>query len=166
MSRGRLVRPMVVELQVVDKAASAANRDDDFRTFDQSRPFGERGGVVSTGITYQAPVKVKAQVEVTNLNARTGSRAGNVPDYRTAFVAHFKQLEELSLVDATTGKPLLEGARVNAIYRPDGATLVRTFTDPPVHVVELRELGIALGGHRNLLMMVTDDRPQGLDESP
>lgn len=169
MSRGRLIRPLYVDLQVLDKAASAGARDDDFREHDITRPFGERGGVTSTGrvsgLVYQDAVRVKAQVEVTNINRRSGSQAGNVPDYRTAFVAHYAELETLGLVDATTGKPILEGAKVVGMYRLTNGAVERLFDDPPVHVVELRDVGIGLGGRRNLLMMVTDDRPQGLEET-
>lgn len=162
--RGRLIRWLYVDFQVLDKTSSAANRDDVQRTFTKERPFGARGGVQSTGKTYQAVVRLKAQVEITSFNASKGAQAGNVPDYRTAFVVHFKQLEDLSLVDSTTGKPLLERAKVVGIYRRDG-TVERLFDNPPVHVVEMREIGYGLGYRRNLLLLVTDDRPQGLEST-
>ena len=164
-SRGRLIAPLIIEVVVLDKSSSASDRDDDLRSFSTSRPFGARGLRVS-GKTYSSTTyRLRAQLEPVAINKMTGSQAGNIPDYRTSFIIHFRQLEKLNLVDATSGKPILEGARINAIYKRNG-DLSRRYDDPPVHVIELREIGQGLGGNRNLLQLVTDDRPQGLETAP
>lgn len=163
--RGRLIRPMLVDFEMVDQSATAPAQDDDFSSPRAERPFGAGGSRV-TGVKYQAAVRLHAQVEVINFNAQRVAGGGNAPDYRTAFVVHFKELEDEGLVDAATGRSLLvAGTRVAGIYTIDGE-LERLLDDPPVIVVEPREIGFGLGGRRNLLMLVTNDRPQGLKETP
>jgi hypothetical protein len=163
--RGRLIRPLLVSFSRIDQSATRDEQNDTLRAPAVSRPFGA-GGTRVTGTKYLAAVQIKAQVEITTVAAQHASKAGNVEDYRLAFVLHRRDLERLSLIDATTGKPLLQnGTRVDAIYNLNG-TLQRTFADPAVHVTEVREIGHGLGGKCNLVMLVTDDRPQGLAATP
>jgi hypothetical protein len=117
-------------------------------------------------VRYQAAITLSAQVEITTVGQLQMSGGGNVPDYRTAFVLHFRELEQKGLVDTTTGKPLIQpGAIIDSIKTSTGA-IERLYDDPPVHVTESREIGHGFGGRRNLLLLITDDRPQGLAETP
>lgn len=164
--RGKLVHPFLVAFCRLDTAAieAASGYDEDFHTTTTARPFGARGARQKSRQEL-AEVRIRCQVEVININRQAVGPAGNVPDYRTSFVCHYHDLERASLVDAATGKPLIRPSdRVDAIYTTRGV-LVRKLVDPQVFVTESRDLAYGLGGRRNLLMLITDDRPQGVEET-
>lgn len=161
--RGRLLFPMLIGFARSDPPN--ADQDANKQQVKTSRPFGARGPR-TLGRAELPEVQVEAQVEVFNINAQRIGPAGDVPDYRTAFVCHYEDLEVEGLVDAATGKPLLQpGTRVTAIYTLDG-DVERLFDSPQVFVTEARDLGYGFDGRRNLLMLITDDRPQGLTTAP
>lgn len=162
--RGWLIRWINVFIARLDPASieGAGDYDATKRRVKGGRPFGARGGLV-TGRKELAEITVRAQVEVLNINRQTQGPAGDVPDYRTTFIAHYRRLEAAGLVDAATGLPLIRNRdRIVRMENRYGKVL-RVFTAPEVFITETRDGNGWLGYDRNLLLLITDDRPRGVE---
>ena len=162
--RGWLIRWVYVFIARLDPASidAAGDYDATKRRVKTSRPFGARGPRVS-GRKELAEVRIRAQVEVLNINRQTQGPAGDVPDYRTTFVAHYRDLERASLVDTATGQALI-GNR-DRIVRMENrwGKVLRVFDNPEVFITETRDGNGWLGFDRNLLLLITDDRPRSVE---
>lgn len=156
--RGRLIAPMLVELERVDTAATAAagNFDPVFKTV---KPSYDADGKRIEPVKFFPAVKVRAQVEQQNTKAQQPGAAGDVPDSRYQLVMHFKDLERLELIDENREPRFRPNDRFIGIYTLGGA-LEQRF-DPGLRVIEVQR-GFGLGGRRNLCILVTEDRPTGI----
>jgi hypothetical protein len=159
-ARGKLICPLVVELARIDTAGTktAGKYDPTFRTL---KP--------GTSRTELAPIKLHAQVEQGTHEQQNQTQAGNVPDTRVTCVFHFRELEALGLVDAATGDALIRvGDRLVAIYDRTGAIKDGSYkpANGAAYATKVEPGGLGLGGRRNLLIVVFEDRPQGLTSNP
>lgn len=165
MFRGRLIFAFEVEIARLDKAATRAadGYDDTLRAVRAERPQGARGPRQKARKELPT-IRLRCQVEEATVDAQRQGPGGNVPETRIAYVVHFKQLEELGLVDTATGKPLVgPNDRIVALYTKHGV-LERTFDQ--IFVTEARGGSYSLGHRRNLLTLISSERPQGLETTP
>jgi hypothetical protein len=162
--RGRLIFPFLVGIARLDRDATRAadGYNDTLRSVTTDRPQGARGP--REKLRQELPeVRVKCQVEEAVVNAQRQGPGGNVPETRVTYVAHFKDLEIAGLVDADSGKPLVgPNDRITALYTRHGV-LERTFERPQVFITEARGGSYSLGHRRNLLFLISSERPQGLE---
>lgn len=166
--RGRLLCPIKIGVARIDTATTEANTDFDsvFMTPKVKKTFGARGAR-EKGRREFVEVKLLAQSEIIDFNKMQQGPGGNVPDYRVSYIVHYKQLEDLGLIDATTQKPLIGiNDRIVAKYHNRSEALLRAFTNPEIFVVAAVDAGEGFDGRTNLLVLVTSDRPQGLAETP
>ncbi len=162
--RGWLLRWVNVVIARLDPASieSAGDYDPTKRRVRDARPFGARGPKTE-GRVELADITIRAQVEMINLNRQTQGPAGDVPDYRTMFVAHYRDLERASLVDAATGEPLIHNRDRIVRMETRYGKMLRVFSSPNVYITEARDGNGWLGYDRNLLLLITDDRPKGVE---
>lgn len=166
--RGRLICPIKIGIARVDTATTESNSDFDdvFMTPIVKKTFGARGAR-EKGRREFAEVILPAQSEIIDFNKMQQGPAGNVADYRVSYVLFYPHLEAAGLVDATTGKPLIGvNDRITAKYRKRDEALIRVFDDPEVFVTAAVDAGEGFDGQTNLLILVTNDRPQGIAEVP
>lgn len=146
--RGRLIKPMLVEIHRVDTAQTrgAGAYDDVFRTVRRAE------------VVYMAPVRLQAQIEQVSTSAQRQTPGGNDPETRYQFVLHMRELEQRGLV-GDDGRPLLRvNDKITAIYTPEGV-LDHTFAEP-IFVVEVQAGGLGFGGRKNLSVLICGSRPQ------
>lgn len=159
--RGFLIRPVNVVIARLDPAAieAAGDYDTSKRSVKGARPFGARGPK-QQGRRELDAITIKAQVEVMNINKMNQGPGGDVPDYRTVFVAHYRDLERAGLVDENGVALIGNRDRIVRMETKFGKP-IRTFANPQVFVTEARDGNGWNGYDRNLLLLVTDDRPKG-----
>lgn len=172
--RGRLIKPFLAEMAQLDPAATeldpdaagplTSGYDDDFK-----EPVVFTAASTRTSARKEkAIVSIPAQVETGGgvdapFEAMRQVLGGDSPDSRVVLVFHFKDLEQLGLVDPTTGEALVrKGDRLHAI-RTMAGVLVQTIRTPPgLYVVQAAPAGFGIGLRRNLLLVTLEDREQGV----
>ena len=92
--------------------------------------------------------------------------SGYDADFQETVLFHFGDLEQLGLVDPTTGDALLRpGDRLVAIRDLRTGDLVQAIRTPPgLYLTEAQPQSFGLGGRRNLLLATFSERalgPQG-----
>ncbi len=152
---------MTVELARLDTAATAAagRYDPDFKTL---VPGTKR-------VEISPNVRLLAQVEMGRWEGQQQLQAGNAPDSRLTLVFHFSELEEKGLVDAASGHAKINvGDRLVGIWDRTGALLEQLVRAEAggLYATEVQPAGIGLGGRRNLLVVVFDERTPGLQTNP
>lgn len=148
--RGRLIKPLLVEICRIDTAQTeaAGAMDTVFRT------------VKMTQVRYHEPIRVQAQIEAQATEAQTQTPSGNVPETRYQFVLHMRELEQRQLV-GTDGRPIFRiNDKVTGIYSAQGAVL--QLFEAGIFVTEVQAAGLGLGGRKNLVVLVCQSRPQGI----
>lgn len=166
--RGRLICPIKIGIARIDTTTieSEQGYDPEFRTPVLSKKFGARGARENARREL-AEIRLPAQSEIIDFNKMMQGPGGDVPDYRVTYVLFYPDLEKAGLVDATTGKPLIgKNDRITAKYRKRNEALIRVFENPQVFVTGVADAGEGFDGRTNLLLLITDDRPQGLAEVP
>jgi hypothetical protein len=172
MTRGRLIFAFLAEIFRVDTAAMATSDPDgpgpltsgydpDFK--EPVLVDSNDDGIAEPLRREFPPVRVPCQVEPDALEVLRMSASGNAPRSKLELVFHFRDLERLSLVDATTGGALIRPSdRLAAIYDLEGQ-LVQAIRNPPgLYVTESRSIGFGLHRvrpNRNLLLVTFEDRP-------
>jgi hypothetical protein len=171
MSRGRLIRPFVVELYQLDTAATSADPDGagpltsgydpDFRT--PIKVLEDPGDQVGkTTRTESGPIQIRAQIEPTMFERLEMMLSGSSPEFRFAVVAHYKELETLGLVDSRGRPKIYPQDRLSRILTVRG-DLVEEIPDPPgLYIREVQSRGYGLGYQRNLLLIHFETRDQSL----
>lgn len=164
--RGRLINPFLAELAQLDTVASAADPDGagpalsgydpDFKeTVVLAGPGGERVDARKE----KPPIRVPCQVEIGVFEALQQLAAGNSPNSRVVLVFHFRDLEQMGLVDATTGEALLRtNDRLVAIHTMRGELVQAIRTPPGLYATEVQPQSFGLGLSRNLLLVTFDER--------
>jgi len=173
--RGKLINPFLAELARLDTAATAADPDgagaldsgydDDFREVVRVSD----GGVTEAGVSARkekTSILVPCQVETEDaFDQMRMFASGNIPQFQIALCFHFRDLEEMGLVDSVTGLPLIRvNDRLVAIRKCPSGDLIQTVPDPPgLYATEPQPRSFGLsGGERNLLLVTFEDREQGL----
>jgi len=171
--RGRLIFKFLAELRRLNADAMAATDPDgpgpltsgydpDFKEpvlMDQ-----DDDGAGERTRQEHRPVLVPCQVEPEVVDALRMLPAGQSPRAKLVLTFHFRNLERLGLVDASTGAPLIQaGDRLGALHDRRGE-LVQSFRNPPgLYVTETKASGFGLGKarpRRNLLLVTFGDRQQ------
>ena len=169
--RGRLIFPFLVELHRLDTTGTATTDPDGAGplTSGYDPDFKEPVGVDSNDDGIGEPVRVEhpavrvpCQVEPKTFEELRMFAAGNSPRSRVELVFHFRDLEQLGLVDAPTGEALVRpGDRLGALYDKAGALVQAIRTPPGLYVSEARPIGFGLyrpRPSRNLLLVAFEDR--------
>jgi hypothetical protein len=170
--RGRLIFPFLAELRRLDVAGMVADPDGGGPLTSGYDPDFKESVLIDTnddGVAERyrlelPPVRVPCQIEPEAFEAMRMGQSGNTPRSGLSLVLHFRDLERLGLVDVGTGDALVRvGDRLSGIYDRAGA-LVQEIRNPPgLYVTEARAIGFGLNmthPHRNLLLVMLDDRPQ------
>lgn len=169
--RGRLVFPFLVELAQLDTAATegdpdgagplTSGYDEDFRepVMVLAAPGDQTG---ASARVESGPIQFRAQIEPAMFERLEMLLGGESPDSRFAIVAHYRDLERLNLVDATTGKPLIrKNDRLVRILNCDSGDLIEEIPDPPgLFVRQVQSRGFGPGRTRNLLLIEFEEREQ------
>jgi len=171
--RGRLINPFAAELAQLDPAATAADPDGPGpltsgydADFQETVLLPSAGGRGRDARREEPLIRVPCQVEVQAFGALTELATGNSPRSHLVLVFHFGDLEQLGLVDPTTGDALLRaGDRLVAIRDLRTGELVQAIRTPPgLYLTEAQPQSFGLGGRRNLLLATFGERalgPQG-----
>lgn len=164
--RGRLIFQFLAELYRLDSFAMAtephgphaSGYDPDFKEpvlFD-----ADGDGVAEPFRREHPPIRVPCQVSSKTFEEMRMTPAGNSPRSDLELVFHFRDLERLGLVDATSGEALIRPSdRLGGLYDLDG-NLVQKIRG--LYVTEARIAGFGLSRRRprrNLLIVSFEDRP-------
>jgi hypothetical protein len=163
--RGRLIVPFLVQLHRVDYAATAADPDGAGPLVSGFDPDFKEPIRLDTGESARKehdPILVPCQPEDNVYDQLNQQAGGNDPTMRMVFTFHFEDLEEMNLVDPTTGNAMIStGDRATAIYRYEDETLIQQLGDDSVgfYCTEARPGSFGLiGGDRNLLICTFERR--------
>lgn len=169
--RGRLIFPFLAELHRLDTAGTATTDPDGAGPLtsgydpDFKEPVGvdsDDDGIGEPARVEHPAVRVPCQVEPKTFEELRMFAAGNSPRSRVELVFHFRDLEQLGLVDAPTGDALVRpGDRLGALYDKAGALVQAVRTPPGLYVSEARPIGFGLHRpqpSRNLLLVAFEDR--------
>lgn len=171
--RGRLINPFAAELAQLDAAATAADPDGPGpltsgydADFQETVLVPSSGGRGRDARREKPPIRVPCQVESQAFGELTELATGNSPRSHLVLVFHFADLEQLGLVDPTTGDVLLRpGDRLVAIRDLRTGAVVQAIRTPPgLYLSEAQPQSFGLGGRRNLLLATFGERalgPQG-----
>ena len=166
--RGRLIYAFTARLAQLSPAETAkdpdgagpltSGYDDVFREPVVIKPYDGERQVVRSETIECAP----CQVEFGSYEQLQMMAAGDSPTSRLVLVFHFRDLERLSLVDATTGAAKIQKTdRLAAIYDRCNRKLVQSFPDPPgLFVEQVMSSGFGIGRRRNLLIVTLAERQQ------
>lgn len=172
MPRGQLIFPFIVELGLLDTAATAADPDgvgplasgydDEFR---ETVIRSGVGSVRGESARVERVQRFFAQVEDDAQGSLSMGASGNMPVSRITLVFHYEDLEALGAVQSPAGKPIIKapGARLISIRNPDTGELIERYDSPPgFWATEAKSGGFGLGPNRNLLIVVFQERAQGI----
>ncbi len=174
MMRGRLIFPFLAEICRLDTSATAATDpdgpgpltsgyDDDFKESVLVDPNSD--GVGTRVRLEHSPVRIPCQVEPEVFDQLRMYSSGNAARSNIELVFHFKDLEQMGLVNVGSGDALIRsGDRLSAIYDKHEALVQSIRMSPGLYVQEARPIGFGLNrarSRRNLLLVSFADRPQG-----
>jgi len=169
--RGRLIFPFLADLRRLDTAAMASTDPDGAGPLtggfdpDFKEPVlvdHDGDGVAERERTELPAIRVPCQVEPKVFEDLRMLASGDSPRSDISLVFHFKDLERLGLVDATTGDALIRpNDRLAGLYDL-GGLLVQTIRTPPgLYVTQAQPRGFGLGRsrpRRNLLLVTFEAR--------
>jgi len=170
MYRGRLIFPFLAVIGRLDVNASSQDPDGSGElTEGYDSVFREPHTYTDSAEQRQDTRKercviVPCQVEDQVWEAQRQIQAGNNPDSRMVLVFHFSDLERLGLVNRTTGVAELHpNDRLDRLLNCRTKKLVQSFRNPPgLFAISCTPAGFGLGGSRNLLVCVFEEREQGV----
>ena len=165
--RGRLIVPFIAELAQLDTIGTAADPDgggplvsgydSDFREPVIAGPAP--GAARRVG---KAAIRVPFQVETETYDSLQQMFSGPNTDRRIILVFHFRDLENMGLVDPTSGEALIRlNDRLIAIREHTAAqALIQQVRTPPgLYATEVVPASFGLsGGKRNLLLVTFEER--------
>lgn len=161
--RGRLIQRFKAEIARLDTTATeiAGQYDHDFREIRRVDSVGDGIGTVQR--QEHTPVLIPCQIGGRTFEELRATDLGNAPRSEIVLWLHFADLETLSLVDATTGLPLINtGDRLVSIRNFLDETVVLSIRTPPgLYVEEARSSGWGINmaaPTRNLLRVTLSDR--------
>jgi hypothetical protein len=170
--RGKLLFPLWAALARLDTQTTAANGGYNVIS-KQPKPSYINAGTSAAkrqdGRVYTAPLFLQAQVERGTSQQMRQGPSGNIPDSRLTLILHMVELEQKQLVDPVTGEPVLKvNDKLLGLYGSCGAGMhalhqVQDVRDVPgLYCTEVCPAGEGLGGNRNLLKLVFEDREHGV----
>lgn len=168
MPRGRLIFPFLVELGLLDTAATAADPDgagplasgydDEFREPVSLATSGSKPGVIHRVEVVQ---QFYAQIEDDVGDLVDMRASGNSPMNAIGLVFHYADLEAAGAVQMHSGKATIKapGARLIAVRNPRTRQVIERYDSPPGYwATQAKSMGFGLGPFRNLLFVLFEDR--------
>ena len=126
-------------LHRLDTQAMAPDYDEDFK--EPVLVDSDDDGVGEPFRREHPPVRVPCQVEPEAFEALRMATSGNTPRSSFDLVFHFRDLEQLGLVDAASGDALIRPSdRLGALYARDGQLVQAVRTPPGLYVTEALSL--------------------------
>lgn len=166
--RGRLIWPMLARIARYDTAATAADPDGAGPEttgydpiFREPRRVDDGSQVGRSAREDMAPIDIPVQVEDDQWEALRMATAGDDPGTAISLIFHFRDLERLGLVDATTGDALCprKGDRLVAIVDSRTLAVVQAIPGDGIFCVQAQPRSYGLSGlTRNLLMAMFQER--------
>lgn len=156
--RGRIINPFLVEIAQLDTGVTEASGGYDpiFRETLLVSADNERGAVDARA--EREGLDLKCQIEPELLNQLQMMMSGNSPKQTLSVVAHFRDLENAGLVDASGLAMLRKGDRLVAVKDLSGAYIQQIPTPPGLYLTEIRYMGFGIGRKRNLLFLRFEER--------
>lgn len=178
IGRGRLIRPVMVELAQLDTEATAADQADanassglspgyhpNFREPRLLPPTNTDavGSPRGESARQETLIQCLAQWEVENFDFLQQWASGNSPSHRVGLVFHFRDLEQRGLVDADGRAAIHVNDRLVAVYHARTLQLIQRFDQDVaghgLYITQLEPQSMGLrAGQRNLLFATLEDR--------
>ncbi len=167
--RGRLINPFLAELARLDTVATAADPDGPGPLTSGYDPDFKETVVLPTPAggqdarREQPPIRLRCHVEIGTFEALQQLASGAAPNSKVTLVFHFRDLEQLGLIDPGTGDVLLRvNDRLVAIRDLAGNLVQAVRTPPGLYATEVQPQSFGLGLCRNLLLVTFDERELGV----
>lgn len=163
-TRGMLIRPILVEIERIDPAATQAASAYD-PIFKEPIPVRGSAGTTSEkrldGMKRRPPIRIRAQMERGPWTSLNMQPSGNVAKGNLRCVLLRSELEKKGLI-LPTGEPDFHvGDRLIATYTLLGKLIRRTPDPPGLYLTSpYQPAGEGLGGNENLVILTFDDREQ------
>jgi hypothetical protein len=174
MPRGRLIFPFTVRIAQLDTLAMTedpdgagpltSGYDDDFREpikvarIDVTESAGDLKGET---LRHERTVDLPAQIKPAAFEQLRQMVGGTSPDSSISLTFHFKDLEELGMIDPSGLATIRLNDRLDRVF--DGCGIALVFRDPPgLYAVQVQPAGFGLGPHWNLLKVAFEEREQGV----
>lgn len=178
-TRGRLIRPILVEIAQLDTLATAQDQPDDNADGGVSPGYHENfreprllpsttpdatGSPRGESARKETTLKCLAQWEVENYDFQQQWASGNSPGNRTGLVFHYRDLEKRGLLDEDGNAKIHVNDRLCAIYHAKTEDLIQEIRDPPgLYITQLRPGSMGLrGAKRNVLFATLEDRERSV----
>jgi len=172
LGRGRVLRPVLLEIERVDVTATRAAGGylDELaqpRVTPASSPLSAppKGAPRGTDATvYMLPVRVRAQVEVglrgLAVNGLGMVQTGNQPKFKIDTVLHFEELEAAGLIDSEGHPAFRTGDRLTKILHAVTGELIETVENGYATRVDSTSFGLGAAA-RNLCIITFESRAKG-----
>lgn len=161
--RVRLIKPVLVEIEQLDTAATkaAGNYDPDFGTVRVGIVNGKRRALA----IYKDPIRLRGQVEDQTMDSLRMFGAGNSPEAKLAVTFAISELREHRLLDPDTDLPLLNvNDRLRGFYSLRSGAKVFALRAPGLYAIEVRPASVGLNGEAGIVVVRFNDR--ALSEAP
>lgn len=178
IGRGRLIRPVVVEIAQLDTEATAQDQPDATASSGVSSGYHpnfreprllppsdaeEAGTPRGESARRETTIRCLAQWEVENFDFQQQWASGASPSHRVGLVFHFRDLENRGLVDDAGRAKIHVNDRIVAIYHARSGQLIQRFDQAVaghgLYITQLQPQSIGLrAGERNLLFATVEDR--------
>ncbi len=169
MLRGRLIFPFTIEIARLNLAGTAADPDaagpltSGFDSvFKETRLLPTSDGL---GVSTRAETLIKLPGQFGNPQSMASlmeGQNGNLSPVEFEILFHFRTLESLGLIEASTGSALIKvGDRLNAIYSCCDGSLIQKIKNPPGAFITKAAPTFGLHNSRNLLICTFRSRDPG-----
>lgn len=160
--RGGLIFPVVATIARVDteQIETDSGYDDDFHDLKSEDVSGD--GVGQLMRREKDPIDLPVQVEPDREEMMRMAPIGNVAETAIGLVLHFIDLERLGLSHSDGTLDLGIGDRLVRLKDRRGARVIKEFDRVPVYCTQVRHLSAWLGGTSNLLLLLFEERSQGI----
>ena len=182
--RGRLVFPFVVELAQLDTDATkedpdgtlsdsaldpiTSGYDDIYREPISIKRDQDNDGAPDEGDTVgeihrvDSCIRLPAQIHPEAFEQLQQFMTGANKNAIFELWFHYRNLEDLDLIDLDTGRPLINiNDRLAAIYDCEGNLVEKIPAPPGLYVTQVQSRGFSFGQSRNLLVVTFQEREQG-----
>lgn len=177
VGRGRLIRPILVEIAQLDTEATAQDQPDATATGGVSSGYhpnfreprllppdvDEAGSPRGESARRETTIQCLAQWEVENFDFLQQWASGNSPSHRAGLVFHFRDLERRGLVDVDGRATIHVNDRIVAVYHARTLALIQRFDQAVaghgLFITQLEPQSMGLrSAQRNLLFATIEDR--------
>lgn len=178
-TRGRLIRPVLVEIAQLDTLATAQDQTDNndpsgvssgyHSNFREPRLLPttsptQAGSPRGESARKEKLIRCLAQWEVKNYDFQQQWASGNSPGHRTGLVFHYRDLEKRGLIDDDGNAKIHVNDRLCAVYHAKTGELIQEIRNPPgLYITQLEPGSMGLrGAQRNILFATLEDRERSV----